>query len=89
MASVEVTLPRMLADLVGGGRTLAVEGETVDGVLAAVVAAHPELGVHIFDETRAVRPHVSCFHNGAMVTDGSAAVAPGDSVVVLQAVSGG
>jgi molybdopterin converting factor small subunit len=89
MPTVEVTIPRMLAELVDGRRSFPVEGATVDAALAGVVAAHPELRVHLFDETGAIRQHVSCFHNGAMVTDGDAAVADGDELVILQAVSGG
>ena len=33
MASVEVTIPKMLAELVDGPRSFTVEGETVDGAL--------------------------------------------------------
>ena len=89
MATVEVTIPRMLADLVRGPRSFTVEGETVDGVLASVIGRHPELRVHIFDEQATVRRHVSCFHNDAVVRDGSAPVTDGDRLVILQAVSGG
>jgi len=89
MATVEVTIPRMLADLVAGPRRFTVDGGTVEGALAAVVAKHPELGVHLFDETGSIREHVSCFHNGSMVSTRTAPVANGDSLVILQAVSGG
>ncbi len=89
MASIEVTIPKMLAELVDGPRSFTVEGETVDGALSGVVAAHPELRVHLFDETGDIRQHVSCFHNGTMVADRRAAVADGDELVILQAVSGG
>ena len=89
MAMVIVTLPRMLADLVGGRRHLEVAGDTVDGVLATLISMHPELRVHLFDETGAMRTHVSCFHNDATISDPTAPVAAGDTVVILQAVSGG
>jgi sulfur-carrier protein len=89
MPTVGVTVPRMLAELVGGSRSFEVEGETVEDALSGVVAAHPELEVHLFDETGEIRQHVSCFHNGAMVSDRSVAVADGDELVILQAVSGG
>ena len=89
MATVAVTIPRMLAELVDSERTFTVDGDTVDGALAGVVAVHPELRVHLFEEGGAIRRHVSCFHNGAMVTDRRAPVADGDDVVILQAVSGG
>ena len=59
------------------------------GPCRRVVAAHPELRVHLFDETGDIRQHVSCFHNGAMVADRGVAMAEGDELVILQAVSGG
>lgn len=89
MATATVTLPRMLADLVGGRRQIELAGATVDGVLAALTSKHPELRVHLFDETGSIRTHVTCFHNDATVSDGSAPIADGDTVVILQAVSGG
>lgn len=89
MATVTVTLPRMLADLVGGRRHIEVAGDTVDGLLAALTALHPELRVHLFDETGAIRAHVSCFHNDATISDPTTPIAEGDTVVILQAVSGG
>lgn len=89
MARVDVTIPRMLADVVGGQRRFAVDGDTVDGALAALVERHPELAVHLFDESGAMRPHVTCFHNGVSVAAGPVPTADGDALVILQAVSGG
>lgn len=89
MATVHVTIPRMLADLVDGDRRFDVEGATVRGVLDAVVARHPELGVHVFAEDGTLREHVSCFHNERSDRTGQTKVNEGDRVVVLQAVSGG
>lgn len=88
MAAVAVTIPRMLADLVAGERRFEVRAATVDGVLEAVVNRHPELAVHLFDESGALRPHISCFHNDR-AADRASTVAGGDRVVILQAVSGG
>lgn len=88
MASVAVTIPRMLADLVGGGRRFSIDADDVEGVLAGIIDRHPELAVHLFDESGALRPHVSCFHN-SQHADRASPVSDGDSVVVLQAVSGG
>ncbi len=88
MAEIGVTIPRMLADLVNGDRRFIVEAATVGGVLAAVADRHPEFGVHLFDARGTMREHVSCFLNGEVARLDSA-VADGDSVVILQAVSGG
>jgi molybdopterin converting factor small subunit len=89
MATVHVTIPRMLADLVRSERRFDVAAETIDEVLTAVALTHPELGVHLRNETGAVREHVSLFHNDRVARDLHVPVAEGDAVVILQAVSGG
>ncbi len=89
MSRVEVTIPAMLATLVGEERTFQVDGETVRDVLHELCVRHPELRVHLFDEIGALRPHVSVFHDDRTVHDLDASVADGARIVVLQAVSGG
>lgn len=89
MPDVEVTIPTMLATLVGEARTFEVEAGDVEGVLEAVFARHPELRVHILDETGDIRPHVMLFHNDTGIRDRARPVADNDRVTVLQAVSGG
>ena len=89
MATVTLTLPTMLVSLVGGPRRLNLDGDTVSGVLETLFARHPELRVHFYDETGAIREHVTCFHNDAHVRTLGGAVADGDRVTILQAVSGG
>lgn len=81
----------MLANLVKSERSVDVQAETVGGALEALFAFHPELRVHIYDEKREIRQHVTCFHNNAIVRDGGMdwPVADGDTVTILQAVSGG
>lgn len=92
MTSVTVRLPAMLA-AVGDGRTIIpVDADTVRGALEAVFEVLPQLRVHLFDESRQVRPHVAIFHRGRRVGDSpglAAALSTGDVVTVLQAVSGG
>ncbi len=81
-------MPRMLADLVRGDRRFEVSAADVRGVLDEVIGRHPELAVHLFDESGAIREHVSVFHNER--TAGlRCVVAAGDHIVILQAVSGG
>ena len=91
MAQVSVQLPSMLTNLVKSERAIAVEAETVAGALESLFAAHPELRVHIYDEQQAIRQHVNCFLNETILRDGDlgTAVAEGDTVTILQAVSGG
>lgn len=85
---VDITVPRMLADLVGTERVIPVPATDVGGALRALTERHPELRVHLFDETGDLRRNVMCFHNdGPAVFD--APLQPGDRITVLQAVSGG
>ena len=88
-ATVEVRIPTMLAGLIGGSRRIAVEAENIGAVVEALTVAHPALRVHILDEAAALRPHVTLFHNDRQVDDWSAEVCTGDTITVLQAVSGG
>lgn len=62
------------------------------GVLEAALAATPALAGYVFDDQRQVRKHVAVFVNGQMVHDRQRldrALAGGDRVVVLQALTGG
>ena len=92
MPRVTVTLPSLLAGVVGGARTLAVQAETLAGALDELVRRYPALKVHLFDESGGFRPHVLCFHNeestrwlGSL----DRPLAAGDVVTIMQAVSGG
>ena len=80
----------MLATLVRSGRKVPVEAGTVGGALEALFGVHPELRVHLLDERRELRQHVTCFHNDVLVREEmDRLVADGDIVTVMQAVSGG
>ncbi len=92
MAGVVVHLPSLLAPVVGGSRRVEIEAPTVRGVLDGLIAAHPELRVHLFDESGDFRQHVVCFHNDTMtrwMDSLEVPVAEGDTVTIMQAVSGG
>lgn len=61
-------------------------------VLEAALAAAPGLGGYVFDDQRAVRKHVAVFVNQQMLPRGGGLeqpLAPGDRVLVVQALSGG
>ncbi|MHC4430001.1 MAG: MoaD/ThiS family protein [Planctomycetota bacterium] len=92
MASVTVELPSLLSTIVDGERSVAVDAGTLAGVLSALTKRFPALDVHLFDETGGLREHVLCFHNGAnsrWLESLDVPVAEGDTVTILQAVSGG
>jgi molybdopterin converting factor small subunit len=95
--TVQVVLPGVLADLVGGVRHLdvAVPGgsaATVADVLDRLAADHPLLARRIRDETGAVRRFVNVYVDGEDVRfqDGvGTRVADGAVLQVLPSVAGG
>ena len=61
-------------------------------VLEAALKAAPELAHYVFDDQRAVRKHVAVFVNRQLVLDRvrlNQPLAPGDRVLVIQALTGG
>ncbi len=88
--SVTVCLPRMLADLSGGEREVAVEGKTLGSALEDLFRQRPALALHLVDEAGALRRHVLCFCNDALTrTDLDTPLQPGDTITILHSVSGG
>ena len=92
MPSVTVELPSLLAPVAGGAASVAVRGATITEALASLVERYPALDVHLFDETGRLRRHVLCFHNDTntrWLDSLDVPVADGDTITILQAVSGG
>ena len=94
MAKIEVTvfLPGLLANCTEGRREVAVEGVSLEQCIESLVTTYPLLAVHLFDEARQLRPHVNVFHNETNVKwleDWRIPVREGDTLTILQAVSGG
>jgi molybdopterin synthase sulfur carrier subunit len=92
LPTVTFELPSVLEPIIGQRREIRVEAETLAGALEALVADRPALRTHLFDESAGFRQHVLCFHNGVNTRwlDGvDRPVADGDTITILQAVSGG
>ncbi|MGY1607952.1 MoaD/ThiS family protein [Geodermatophilus sp. SYSU D00700] len=92
--TVEVLLPGVLADLVGGQRRLLVEPVpgTVAGLLDALATEHPVLERRIRDEAGALRRFVNVYVDGDDVRFAAGvdtAVRDGAVVQVLPSVAGG
>jgi sulfur-carrier protein len=85
---VEVRLSRVLAPIVGDRLTLTVEGNTVGDVIDALLIELPQLQVHLFDQTGALRPHVLCVVDDEVVRLDDRGL-PATRVEFLHAVSGG
>ncbi len=92
MAEVTIELPSVLAPVVNGERSFTVDAETLPGALAVLFQLQPGLKVHLFDETESFREHVLCFHNQTNTRWMDSLDVPlrdGDTITILQAVSGG
>jgi molybdopterin converting factor small subunit len=88
-ARVEIRIPTMLAGLIGGVRRVAVDAGDIADAIEALIELQPALRVHILDESSHLRPHVTLFHNDRQAHDWSVELTDGDTLTVLQAVSGG
>ena len=92
MANVQVRLPGLLAQIVGGTKLTEVEAETIRGAINELLVGYPVLKVHLFDESGEIRPHVNLFHNETntrWLPSLDLPVRDGDTLTVMQAVSGG
>jgi sulfur-carrier protein len=86
MALVRLRGP--LKQLAGDGAEHAVAGADVGEVLRELERAHPGLRGWILDERGAIRRHINVFVDGER-GDIDTAVADGDALDVLPAISGG
>jgi molybdopterin synthase sulfur carrier subunit len=64
-------------------------GSTLDELVADLDRRYPGLRFRIVDEQDRIRTHVRFFVNGEQAFELSSALAPGDSVQIVQALSGG
>jgi molybdopterin converting factor small subunit len=85
---VKVLVPSPLHSYTGASEVDA-EGSTLAEVLADLDRRHPGLRFRIVDEQDRMRPHVRFFVNGEQQFDLGRRLAPGDSVQIVQALSGG
>jgi molybdopterin converting factor small subunit len=89
---VTVKLPRVLAELTGCERSIAVKATTLAEALADLVRRYPALGVHLFDEAGDLRRHVRCFRNEVAVDNRSELdqrLSAGDRLTLMSSVAGG
>ena len=86
MASVNVRGP--LKQLADGRGAHDVPGGSVIELLRELERRHPPISGWILDERGRIRRHINVFVNGER-GEGATAVAPGDRVDVLPAITGG
>jgi len=92
MAAVTLRLPSLVSSILGVKRSIPLEAETFDEVVAQIKSDWPELAVHLFDESGDFREHVLCFlneSNSRSLGASNRSLRDGDEITILQAVSGG
>ncbi len=64
-------------------------GATLAELFADLDRQYPGLKFRLVDEQGEMRPHMRCFINGEQAFEMTRALAPGDAVQLVQALSGG
>ena len=85
---MQVMIPSALQSYTGHSKVEAV-GATLADVLADLDRCYPGIRFRMIDERDRPRPHVRFFHRKEAVHDLAAALAPGDDLLIVQALSGG
>ena len=85
---MKVLIPSPLRSYTGASEVDA-EGDTLDAVLRDLDRRHPGLRFRMVDEQDRIRPHIRVFVDGEQVFDLGRRLGPGESVQIVQALSGG
>ena len=86
---MKVILPSPLASYTAGAREVQAQGETLAALLADLDRRYPGIRFRVIDEQDAIRPHIKIFVNREQAASIARALAPGDEVLVIAALSGG
>jgi len=90
--TITIFVPGLLREYSGGEARLSMTASAVRAALEQVEAKYPVLYRSVCNETGAVRQHVNLFVNTASIRDLDGldtALAEGDELIILPAVSGG
>ena len=86
---MRVHIPTPLRSYTGGVKEVDATGATLDELLVDLDRRYPGLRFRVVDEQGQLRPHMRIFLNRTIERDLALAVADGDEVVLMQALSGG
>ena len=87
-----VYIPAVLRSAVGGVKSLELEGDSIRGVVDALISKHPSLGSQLLTEGGDLNRFVNVYVNGQDVrylAGLDTPVAPSDEVRLLPAMAGG
>lgn len=91
-STIEVILPKVLAEMTGGRRHFNSTGATLGETLFNLGQEVPGLMVHFFNEAGDIRRHIICLHGETYVRAAQVATWPvsdGDEIRILNALAGG
>jgi molybdopterin converting factor small subunit len=89
---IEVILPGLLADSVGGQRRFLLEADTLGEAMRKLSSNFPNLRAHLYADAGQIRKHVLIYYNDQSIAWLQSLDVPlkeGDRLSVIQAVSGG
>ena len=87
-----VFIPAVLRANIGGAKSLELDGDSIRGVVDALVEKHPSLGSQLLTESGDLNRFVNVYINGQDVrylAGLDTPVAPADEVRLLPAMAGG
>ena len=90
--SISVWLPGMLAHCTENMREVEIEASTFQECMETLLKTYPLLKVHLFEKNGEQRQHINFFindENTRWLRDGDISLKAGDTLTILQAVSGG
>lgn len=90
--AVKVFLPSLLYQAASGQASVTVEATTWQECLDALLARYPLIRPHLFDDQGSLRQHVNIFmndQNSRWLKSLDQPVRSGDTITILQAISGG
>lgn len=86
--TLQVLIPGALRSYTGAA-TVEAEGGTLLAMFADLDRRYPGIAFRVVDEQQRLRPNMRLFVNGSGERDLQRALAPGDHVAVVLALSGG
>jgi molybdopterin synthase sulfur carrier subunit len=86
---IRVLIPSQLRSYTDGAAQVNVAGANIDAVLDDLDARFPGIKFRVIDEQGAVRKHMRLFANGSIARRIDIALADGDELMIVGALSGG
>ena len=86
---MKVVVPSPLASYTGNRREVQAEGRTLAMLLNDLDRRYPGIRFRMVDEQEAIRAHIKIFVNREQARALNRALAPGDEVLIVAALSGG